>query len=337
MRERHRHLVWSMLLLMTIVMAFDIRALPVSDHTAPRLKVAATIFPLYDMLRTISGPTVDVVLLLPPGASPHTFAAKPSTIRALTNSAAVFAIGHQLDDWATRLAQRAGVSRTIIVDAQIALRTWESQTRNDAMEQAKPVDRRRPPAHGEGHAEAMGTPPVQEDGHRHGDVDPHYWLTISNAMRMVQTMADTLSDLDPVAKTDYQQRAAAYQQQLQIVDDDIRRLLAGLPQRHMATFHPAFGYFAAAYDLDLVATFTPASGQEPTPRHVQQFLRQLRAAQLRVLFVEPQLPREPLHGLAHDLGVSLMELDPLGGGQGRETYVAMMRFNAAQIVAAARE
>jgi ABC-type Zn2+ transport system substrate-binding protein/surface adhesin len=56
-----------------------------------------------------------------------------------------------------------------------------------------------------------------------------------------------------------------------------------------------------------------------------------------VLFLEPQLSAAPLRGLAQDLGVSLRMLDPLGGGAGRESYIAMMQFNAAQIAAALRE
>src|SRR5919109_3752108 len=93
----------------------------------PRLKVAATIFPLYDLVRNVAGPAVEVVLLVPMGASPHTFDARPGTIRALRGSAAVFAIGHGLDGWVARLAQGAGVTRTIVVDDQIPLRAWKQK------------------------------------------------------------------------------------------------------------------------------------------------------------------------------------------------------------------
>jgi zinc transport system substrate-binding protein len=38
---------------------------------APAVKVAATVFPVYDIVRQVAGGSVDIVLLLPPGASPH--------------------------------------------------------------------------------------------------------------------------------------------------------------------------------------------------------------------------------------------------------------------------
>jgi ABC-type Zn uptake system ZnuABC Zn-binding protein ZnuA len=307
MRTMRRHVI-----AMAMVMALlGLGWCMTPSMAAPRLKVAATIFPLYDLVRSVAGSEVEVVLLVPPGASPHTFEAKPSTIRALTGSAVVFAIGHDLDDWAARLAQEAGVPRTIVVDAQISLQTAEHETSG----------------HGSSAAHA----------HQHGAVDPHYWLAIPNAVRIVRTLAAVLGDLDPAVKQAYGQRAAAFGKQLQAVDDEIRQMLQTLPKRDIATFHPAFGYFAAAYNLHVVATFESSPGAEPGPRRVAEFLRQIETHKLRVLFVEPQLPRQPLEGLARDLGMTLQELDPLGGVQRRDSYIAMMRFNAAQIAAALRE
>src|SRR4029434_4254260 len=115
---------------------------------AAPLKVAATIFPLYDLVRQVAGPAGEVVLLVPPGASPHTFTVKPGTVRALTGCVAVFTIGHGLDDWATRLGQYAGVKRTLVTDAGISLRREYSEH------------------HSAGHAQAQTA--------AHDAVDPHY-------------------------------------------------------------------------------------------------------------------------------------------------------------------
>jgi zinc transport system substrate-binding protein len=276
-------------------------------EAASRLQVAATIFPLYDLVRQVAEPEADVVRLLPPGVSPHTFTARPSTVRTLAGSAAVFAIGHGLDDWAARLAQGAGVSRTIVVDDGIPLRAWSH------------------PAHARGHATAAEA------------VDPHYWLAVPNAMHMVQTIVAALGKLDPATAEAYQQRATTYIQRLRSVDQDIRRQLSGLPRRAIATFHPSFGYFAAAYGLEIAATFEPAPGKEPAPRDVERFLQQVKQHNLTVLFTEPQLPQASLTTLARDLGVALKELDPLGGTAGRDSYIALMRFNASQIATALQE
>jgi ABC-type Zn2+ transport system substrate-binding protein/surface adhesin len=119
-----------------------------------------------------------------------------------------------------------------------------------------------------------------------------------------------------------------------MADHTLRQQLGACPRRAFAMFHSAFEYFAAAYNLQVVTTFEPHPGREPTPRHVEHFLQQVRAHHLTVLFIEPQLPPGPLQSLARDLGVTLRELDPLGGSAGRDSYLAMMHFNAAQLAAA---
>lgn len=281
-------------------------------------KVAATIFPLYDLVRQVAGGKAEVILLVPPGASPHTVAFKPSMMRELAGSAAMFAIGYGLDDWAVRLAADAGVQQVVPAHGGKALPTEVHAEHH----------------HGEaGHGEHGASHGRGETG----GVDPHYWLSIPNAVHMVEVIAATLGRLDPKGQRGYVQRAANAVRALRAADRDIRRQLADLPRREIVLFHAAFAYFAAAYDLHIVATFEPTPGREPGPLHVREFLRRIRDRQLRTLFVEPQLDDTPLRELARDIGVGLTLLDPLGGGAGRDHYLAMMRFNAAQIAAALRE
>lgn len=275
---------------------------------APPLKVAATIFPLYDLVRQVAGPTVEVVLLIPPEASEHTFTVTPGTIRALSGCQAVFAIGHGLDDWVVRLARDAGVPQVRLTDNRIPLRRGYGEH----------VEHR----HGVAHAAT------------HTGVDPHYWLAVPNALLMVETIVDSLGQLHPAGRLEYQRRAQAYQEALRAADMAIRALLQDLPQRHIATFHMAFGYFAEAYGLQVVAVFEPVPGKEPGPRYVEAFQRQIRTHNLRTVFIEPQLSDVALQGLSRDLGVTLQTLDPLGGIGERTTYLAMMQFNARQIAAA---
>jgi ABC-type Zn2+ transport system substrate-binding protein/surface adhesin len=69
---------------------------------------------------------------------------------------------------------------------------------------------------------------------------------------------------------------------------------------------------------------------------VEAFLRQVQVHRLTTLFIEPQFDQGMLEQLARDLGVTLKILDPLGGTKGREHYIDMMRFNAAQVASTLR-
>jgi ABC-type Zn uptake system ZnuABC Zn-binding protein ZnuA len=262
------------------------------------VKVAATIFPLYDIVRQVADPVADVVLVLPPGASPHTFEPTPSSVRALEGARVLFTVGHGLDDWAARLARGAGVARLAPVDAGIALR--------------------RP------HAAP------------HGRVDPHYWLAAPNGKAIARTVAAELARLVPDRRAEIDRALAACLARLDAADAEVRRLLADLPTRRIATFHDAFDYFAEAYGLEIVATFEPYPGLEPSPRFVVEFQRKIQAAGVRVVFTEPQLSVDALRPIARDLGVTLAVLDPLGGLPGREGYIELLLFDARAVAAAMR-
>ena len=269
-----------------------------AETAGPKPKIGATIFPLYDIAREVAGPVADVVLILPPGASPHTFEPTPAAIRSLSDAGTLFVVGYGLDDWAVRLARGAGVSRVVRVDVDVPLRRYP--------------------------------------GREPAPVDPHYWLSLRNGKAIARTVAAELVLLAPDRVAEIRDSLAAYLARLDAGDEQIRALLADLPSRRIATFHDAFGYFAAAYDLEVAAVFAPYPGREPGPRFVIEFQEKIRASQIRVVFSEPQLSIDAIRPLAHDLGVTLSVLDPLGGVPGREGYIETALFNAHQVAAALR-
>jgi ABC-type Zn uptake system ZnuABC Zn-binding protein ZnuA len=286
------------LALANLVAVLLVVALPASGAGGDRVKVAATIFPLYDITRSVAGPGAEVVLVLPPGASPHTFEPTPAAVRALSGAEVLFVIGHGLDDWAARLARGAGVPRVVPVDAGIALRRASDTGR--------------------------------------GRVDPHYWLSAANAKAIARIVAGELTRRVPGRQAVIERSLAVYLARLDAADAQVRELLADLPTRRIATFHDAFGYFAEAYGLDVVATFEPYPGLEPSPRFVVEFQKKVRAAAVRVIFTEPQLSVDALRPIARDLGVTLAVLDPLGGLPGREGYIELLLFDARAVAAAMR-
>jgi ABC-type Zn uptake system ZnuABC Zn-binding protein ZnuA len=270
-------------------------ALP-SAAPAETIPIAATIYPVYDIARNVAGGVADVVLVLPPGASPHTFEPAPSNVRALAGARVLFVVGHGLDHWASRLARGAGVSRVVPVDDGIALRRAAEGARG---------------------------------------VDPHYWLAAANGKRIARTIAAELERLAPERRGEVRTALDRYLARLDAVDAEIRAILADLPSRRIATVHDAFHYFADAYGLEIAAVFEPFPGAEPGPRFVVEFQKAIAASDVRMLFIEPQLS-DALRPIARDLGITLGVLDPLGGQPGRDGYAETLLFDARAVAAAAR-
>lgn len=262
------------------------------SQSLPRAKIAATIFPLYDLVRSVAGDAVETVLVIPPGASPHTFDATFEDAKNLSGASAVFAIGHGLDDWVLPLAQNAGVSKIVAVDKNITL-----------------------------HKEQ-------------GAVNPHYWLTIPNALRMIDQIVDELSNLYPNQASSFRSNAQSYKLQLFALDQEIRSQFKPLNQKTIATFHNAWSYFADEYGLQIAAVFEEFPGKEPSPSYLTAFQNQIKIYQIRTIFSEPQFSTTWLLPLAQDLDIKIAILDPLGGVEERNSFLELMRYNTKQILQA---
>ncbi|MFQ5763185.1 MAG: metal ABC transporter substrate-binding protein [Candidatus Bathyarchaeia archaeon] len=109
----------SAVLLIVLIVALPLITLPSTSVGAPtgKVRVAATVFPLYDFARNVGGDTVDVKLLIPPGQDFHDWEPTPSTMRIITESKVLLYNGMGLDPWVEAAVETAGDSGLIVVRA----------------------------------------------------------------------------------------------------------------------------------------------------------------------------------------------------------------------------
>lgn len=270
------------------------------QQTAPSEKplVAATINPLYDITSNIAGDKVDVSLILPPGASPHTFEPTPATVKNLQDTQVVYAVGHGLDGWAEPVIESSGAQQ-ITVDQGIALK---------------------PPSF------------IDEDEEEEGDgLDPHYWLTIPNAVIIAQNIEQDLSARFPEHADVFSANLDRYLAKLQTADDQIRAKLGAVQNKNLITLHDAWYYFAEDYGLNIVGTFEPTAGREPTPQYIADLTKAVQESGSTTLYSEPQLATQSIAGFVQDNNLNIVVLDPIGGSEGRKTYIDLMLYNAETI------
>ena len=255
--------------------------------------VAATIFPLYDITQNIAGDTLHVELVLPVGASPHTFEPTPSLLRNLADVSVVYAIGYGADDWTFSIAQSVGAD-VQTVDAGIAIR--------EGVEEDEPFD-------------------------------PHYWLSFDNAKRIAETIADDLSARFPESADIFQTNARSYMEELTSAQEQAQKIVReDIDSPNLITLHDALYYFGDSFGLTIVGTFEPSAGREPTPQYLIQLTRAIEEAGSTALYSEPQLDTTSLESFAADHQLTISILDPLGGDEEVSTYIDMMLSNV-QIIA----
>jgi zinc transport system substrate-binding protein len=91
----------------------------ISGNASDRIKVAATITPLGDFVRSVGGEKVDVTVIVPPGAEPHTFEPTPSQMKDVAKADLYVMNGAGLEFWMDKVM--AINKNMIVVDSSIGV------------------------------------------------------------------------------------------------------------------------------------------------------------------------------------------------------------------------
>jgi zinc transport system substrate-binding protein len=76
-----------------------------SENASHRIKVATTIAPLSDFVKAVGGEKVEVIVLVPPGAEPHTFEPTPSMMMDVAKADLYVMNGAGLEFWMDKLLE----------------------------------------------------------------------------------------------------------------------------------------------------------------------------------------------------------------------------------------
>jgi zinc transport system substrate-binding protein len=282
------------IILVIIIVAYGFFSLSSRETTKTQNQkpsVSATIFPLYDIVKNVAGNDIDVFLILPPGASPHTFEPTPSTLKKTENTKIVFSIGYGLDDWAFDLVSDKNKVKKV----------------DDGIELRASVD--------------------EEEG----TTDPHYFLTGQNAILISQTVAESLKSIFPEFADSISQNQKLYQTELEKMDEQIKTELSSVKKRDLITFHDAWYYFADAYELNIAGTFEPTVGREPTPQYLAELSKKIDETKVKILYAEPQFSARGMEAFLKDHKISIATIDPEGGGDESTSFINIMLYNARTI------
>ena len=286
---------------------------------AGKLLVAATIVPLGDFCQKIGGDLVQVQVLIPPGASPHAFEPAPSVMARASQARVFVYIGAGLEPWADKLLRSRGRDGLVVVEAAQGVPLLKD-THQHHHEEAEG------PGHSGRHHEEKESAGLRQTG------NPHIWLDPVLAQEICKKIAAALSQADPGHRAHYEANLKSYLAALDELDREIQQHAEQWRLRDFVSFHPSFSYFARRYNLHEVGVIEAAPGREPTPRHLQKLVSDIRSYGIKVVFAEPQLNPRVAEVIAQEAGVKVLKLDPMGGAPPYGSdYLKLMRANLAAL------
>jgi zinc transport system substrate-binding protein len=260
----------KVIIVFLIVVAIILTGCNFDREKSEKLTVAVTIMPQQEFVRAVCGDKVDVVVLVPPGSSPETYEPTSKEIAAFHKSSIYFAIGMPIE----------GINILPVAENMKVVKLHE--------EAAK----------------------VYEELYFEGEErDHHVWLSPKRVKVMVEAIAREMSEIDPENAEIYMTNSEKYLKELEEVDEKIKETLKDLTNRKIMVFHPAFGYFASDYELEMYSL--EEEGKEATAKRLEELIDLARRENIKAIFYQSEVDASQSKAFAEEIGGKAIMLEPL--------------------------
>ena len=316
--------VFSRLSAMSLLLGLVACGAPSVNNTDPTqskgVKVVTTFLPITLFTEAVAGDCADVTALIPPNLGPHDFQATPSDLTDLSGANVLVKNGLGMEEFLDDLISSADNKDLVVIDSSTGVKTIK------AAGGGHHDDHHADEHHDHGH------------GHSHGEYDPHIWLDPVRAAQQVENIRDGLVKADPSCADGYKKNADQYTAKLKELNKEFTAKLNPYSGKTFVAFHDFATYFANRYSLK-AEFLVDLPEMNPSPADLQRVATQVKESGLKALLSEPQEGNRSFNALAKDLGVNIVEFNPLETGSAESakkpgTYFEVMRSNVNNLVQA---
>ncbi|MDQ3209054.1 MAG: metal ABC transporter substrate-binding protein [Gemmatimonadota bacterium] len=291
-------------------------ALPgLGSSSSKKLTVVATTPDLASLAKVIGGDAVEVKALAKPTEDPHYVDAKPSHIVTLNRADVLIEGGAELElGWLPPLLESARNAKIAAgapgrIVASQGIRMLEVPTTFD-----------------------------RSKGDVHPFGNPHFLLDPLNVKLVVAQMAEHFALVDPKAADLFRTNLRTFDAALDLKLAAWQKQLAPYRGAKIVTYHQDFVYLAKRFNLDVVATLEPKPGISPSPAHLAKVIATMKAANARVILVQPYQNRRTAETVARQTDAVVLDIGQQPGAlKNTDTYFALMDYMVGTLATALRE
>ena len=274
-----------------------------SSAANARLNVVATTPDIASIARAIGDDKIELTTLAKPTEDPHFVDAKPSFIVKLNHADVLMEGGAGLEaGWLPALLDQSrneklasGAPGRIACSQGVRL-----------LEVPASLDRAKGDIHSAG--------------------NPHYLADPVNAKVVAQHIAESLCLLDPKSAATFQGNLSQFNTEIDNKLAAWKKTLAPFQGRELAAYHNSWLYFGECFELKIDLFLEPKPGIPPTPAHLGQIIKKMKAMHVNTVIVDPYLNRKTAETVARNTGATVVDVTQFPGGvKGTEGgYIQMM-------------
>ena len=265
------------------------------------LNVLATTPMIGEFVSQVGGDNINLTVLMPPEANPHTYDPSPQDATTIAEADLVFFTGLKYEPAPLlKLLESSACSPEVLAEVgesvfPVEFKEGGHDDHDDHGEEGHDDEE-------EGHD--------GHEGHGHGAYDPHFWFDPNRVSYAAEYIEGKLIQYDPANEESYKSLTDAFTTELRGLVNEVIELIGMIPSgnRKLITTHESLGYLEAKFGLEVLATIIPSldSSEEVSPSDLVEVIEVIEEEGVKVMFVESETPSVYAETLAEETGITLV-------------------------------
>ena len=265
------------------------------------INVVATTPMIGEFVRNVGGDNINLTVLMPPEADPHSYEPAPQDAGTIADADLVFYTGLMYEP-----SPLVELLENSVCGSEALAEVGESVFPIEFKEGGHDDH----DDHGEkghdDHDDHGG-----HEGHGHGAYDPHFWFDPNRVVYASEFIESKLIELDPSNAASYQAAGDTYATELSSLTGQVSQLIGSIPSqnRKLITTHESLGYLEAKFGLEVLSTIIPDldSSNEITPAQLVGVIDVIEDNNVKVIFIEAEAPSVYAETIVAETGIKAVE------------------------------
>ena len=280
------------------------------------INVVATTPMIGEFVSQVGGDNINLTVLMPPEADPHTYDPAPQDAGKIADADLVFYTGLKYEPAALiKLLENSACSAEVLAEVG---------------ENVFPIEFKE-----EGHDDHDEEGHDDHAGHDHGAYDPHFWFDPNRVAYAAEYIESKLVEFDPSNASDYEAAGKAYVTELKGLVSQVSELISTIPSqnRKLITTHESLGYLEAKFGLEVLSTIIPSvdSANEISPSQLVGVIDVIEDNNVKAIFIEAEAPSVYAETIVAETGIKAVEglwVETLKEGQSYPEFL----FEAVELI-----
>jgi zinc transport system substrate-binding protein len=265
--------------------------------------IYTSIYPIQYAVERIAGDFVSTKTVYPPGVDAHTYEPTSKEMTNIAKGDAFFYLGAGMEGFAESAADALANQDTKLVELGENESLFDTEVTHH-----------------------------EDDGHHHGDHDPHIWLDPIRMIDMSEMIKEDLVELYPEQKDELNQHFETLKTDLMKLNNQYKTVLQDKKNKEILVSHAAFGYWEERYGITQIAINGLSSSSEPSQKELTKIVDQAKEHQLKYIIFEQNVSNHVSEIIQDHIGAKPLTIHNLSvlteeDIENDADYLSLMNYN----------